>query len=78
MKILVIEDEKMLALGSGIMNVVCEPRTKGLFHYTRLEPDGTVIGQKDSFTQYIVMYDIEEKSFQMKKYDEVFWNKYMV
>lgn len=72
------EDEKMLALGSGIMNAVCEPRTKGVFHYTRIEADGSVIGQKDSFTQYMVMYDIEEKSFWIKKYDEVTWKKYYV
>ena len=70
------EDEKMLALGSGIMNAVCEPHTKGVFHYTKMEPDGKVIGQKDSFTQYMVMYDMEEKDFCVKKYDEVTWKKY--
>lgn len=72
------EDEKMLALGSGIMNTVCEPYTQGVFHYTRREEDGTIIGQKDSFTQYVVMYDIVEKCFYIKKFDEVFWNKYTV
>ena len=45
------EDEKMLALGSNLMNSVNEPSTKGLFHYARIEEDGTVIGQKDSITQ---------------------------
>lgn len=72
------EDEKMLALGSGIMNAVCEPRTKGVFHYTRVEEEGAVIGQKDSYTQYVSMYDIEKKSFYMKKFDEVLWNRYRV
>lgn len=70
------EDKKMLALGSGIMNTVYEPPNKGLFHYTKMTADGKIIGQKDSFTQYTVMYDIEEKSFYMKKYDEVTWEKY--
>ena len=70
------EDEKMLALGNGIMNVVCEPYTKGLFHYTRVEEDGKIIGQKDSFTQYVTMYSIEEKEFYIKKFDEILWNKY--
>lgn len=72
------EDDKMLALGSGIMNAVCEPPTKGLFHYTRIEQGGKVTGQKDSFTQYIVMYDINEKSFHIKKYDEVVWKKHTI
>ena len=71
------EDEKMLALGSGIMNSVCEPHTKGVFHYTRLSADGEVIGQKDSYTQYISMYDIEERCFYLKKYDEVIWRKHL-
>ena len=69
------EDGKMLALGSGIMNSVCEPRTGGVFHYTRIEEDGRIIGQKDSYTQYISMYDIEERCFYQKKYDEVIWKK---
>ena len=70
------EDEKMLALGSGIMNAVCEPHSKGVFHYTRMEEDGRVIGQKDSISKYVVMYSIEETCFWIKKFDEVFWNKY--
>ena len=70
------EDEKMLAMGNGIMNAVCEPYTKGLFHYTRMESDGKIIGQKNSFTQYVTMYDIEEKCFYIKKYDEIIWTKH--
>ena len=70
------EDEKMLALGSGIINAVCEPGNKGVFHYTKVEEDGRVVGQKDSFTQYVVMYDIEEMCFYIKKYNEVTWKKY--
>lgn len=70
------EDKKMLALGSGIMNAVCEPHTKGVFHYTKMKKGGKIIGQKNSYTQYISMYDIEEKCFYMKKYDETAWKKY--
>lgn len=72
------EDEKMLALGSGVMNTVCEPHTKGMFHYTRIEEDGEIVGQKDSFTQYLVMYDVEERCLYRKVFDEVVWNKYII
>ena len=70
------EDHNMLALGSIIMNAVCEPYTKGVFHYTRMDEEGKIVGKKDSFTQYIVMYDIDKKCFHIKKYDEVVWKKY--
>lgn len=70
------EDEKILALGNGIMNTVCEPYTGGIFHYTKIEENGKVIGQKESYTQYISMYDMEEKCFFIKKFDEVGWKKY--
>lgn len=70
------EDKDMLALGSGIMNVVCEPHSQGLFHYRRIDKEGKIIGQKNSFTQYIVMYDMAERKFFMKKYDETVWNQY--
>lgn len=70
------EDEKMLAYGSNLMNTVNEPRNLGLFHYTRIEEDGTITGQKDSYTQYLIMYDIDAKCFHRKKYDEIIWKKY--
>lgn len=69
------EDEKMLALGSGIMNAVCEPYTQGVFHYAKIDEKGKVIGQKDSYTQYISMYDTKERCFYQKKYDEITWGK---
>lgn len=70
------EDEKMLALGSGIMNVVCEPDSQGVFHYTRLDDSGRVIGRKHNYTQYVIMYDIDKLCFYRKKFDEVLWKKY--
>ena len=68
--------EEMLALGSGLMNVVMEPDTGGVFHYGKIEEDGKITGQKESFTQYVVMYDLEEKCFYMKVYDMISWKKY--
>ena len=72
------EDDKILAMGSGIMNVVMEPDTKGIFHYSGMEENGIVQGQKESFTQYIVMYDLENKCFYMKALDVVSWRKYQL
>lgn len=71
-------DEKMLALGSNLMNVVNEPSSRGLFHYTRIEEDGTITGQKDSCSQYLIMYDIEEKCFYIKVFDMVSWIRYQL
>ena len=66
-------DEKMQALGSNLMNTVWEPCSQGVFHYTKIEEDGSIIGQKDSFTQYLIMYHLEKRSFDIKKYDEIIW-----
>lgn len=71
-------DEKMLALGSNLMNAVNEPRNQGLFHYTRIEEDGTITGQKDSLSQYLIMYDIEAKCFYIKVFDMVSWIRYQL
>lgn len=70
------EDEKMLALGSNLMNAVNEPRNQGLFHYTRIEEDGRITGQKDSLSQYLIMYDMEQKCFYIKVFDMVSWMKF--
>ena len=69
-------EEEMLPLGSHMMNVVMEPNTGGIFHYTQRKEDGSIIGQKESFTQYIVMYDLEEKCFYIRVFDMVSWKKY--
>ena len=70
------EDDKMLALGSNLMNCVNEPSTKGIFHYANIKEDGNITGQKDSITQYIIMYDMEEKCFCIKPFDMISWTKY--
>lgn len=71
-------DEAMLAMGSGIMNVVNEPNSQGVYHYTRIENGTRVIGQKDSYTQYLIMYDIAERAFYIKPFDMVSWTKYQL
>lgn len=70
------EDEKMLALGSNLMNTVFEPESQGVFHYSKIEKDGRILGQKNSKTQYIIMYDCEEKSFYLRPFDEILWERY--
>lgn len=70
------EDEKMLALGSNLMNAVNEPHNRGLYHYTRIEEDGKITGQKDSYTQYLIMYDMEKCCFYIKVFDMASWSIY--
>ncbi len=69
-------DEKMPALGSGIMNSVYEPRTKGVFHYTGFDEEQRPVNQKDGFTQYLVMYDVTRKKLYLRAYDEVCFTEY--
>lgn len=69
-------DDKMLALGSGIMSAVFEPRSKGVFHYIGFDEKEQPIRQKDSCSQYLVMYDVTEKILYMKAFDMAAWTKY--
>ncbi len=69
-------DDKMLALGCGIMSSVYEPRSKGVYHYRAYDDIGWPIGQKDSYTQYLVMYDAAEKKMYLKVYDMVSFVEY--
>lgn len=69
-------DEQMLPQGYNVMHAIFEPHTDGLFHYTRLnEKTLRPIGGKDSFTQYIVVYDIRQKSLSIRPYDSLVWSK---
>ena len=70
------EDHKMLALGSNLMSTLYEPSSGGVFHYSKIEDDGTITGQKDSFTQYLIMYDLDKKCFYIKVFDTVSWVEY--
>lgn len=66
-------DERMLALGSNLMSTVVEPSGRGLFHYGHREKDGRVVGQKESFTQYLIMYDLAGRSLHIRFFDETGW-----
>lgn len=67
-----IPDEQMLPAGYSIMHALFEPRNGGVFHYTRME-NGAPIGNKDSFTQYIIQYDISRRSLCIRPHDAVAW-----
>lgn len=62
-------DDKMLAFGSGIMSSVFEPRSKGVFHYTGFDEKERPIRQKDGCTQYLVMYDMEQRTMYLRALD---------
>ena len=68
-------DEKMLALGSGIMNTVREPEHQGIFH--KAVGEGKMCTHKqDSKTHYLVMYDLERREFHLQFFDDIRWSKY--
>ena len=64
--------EQMLARGYNIMHALFEPHTDGIFHYTRME-NGAATGRKDSFTQYIIIYDISRRSLSLRPHDALAW-----
>lgn len=69
-------DDKMLALGSNLMNTVYEPPSRGVFHYSHIEKEGRVVGQKESYTQYLVMYDLFNRSLYIRFMDQLQWQEY--
>lgn len=69
-------DDKMLALGSGITSSIYEPRSKGIYHYTGFDERGRPIHQKDGFTQYLVMYDLTQRKWYLRAFDEVCFTEY--
>ncbi len=69
-------DDKMLALGSGIMSSVYEPRSKGVFHYAGFDEKGRPIAQKDSCSQYLVMYDLTQRALYLRALDTVSFTEY--
>lgn len=70
-------DEKMLALGSGIMNTVREPEHQGLLHLS-LDMDTGEYCHQNSKTYYLVMYDLSNRKFHLLPHDEVVWSEYML
>ncbi len=68
-------DEEMLPLGGQLMCSVVEPHNGGLFHYTRFDEKEGPIGGHESYTQYLVMYDITEKVMYLQPYGTTGWTK---
>ena len=71
-----ISDNDMITEGIGIMNSVCAPHTKGVFHYKKYDENKRPVGSKEFYTQYLVMYNIKEKEIYMKASDDVAWTRY--
>lgn len=70
-----IPDEQMLPLGSNLMSAVFEPPNRGLYHYTHLNLKGEPVGRHESFTQYLVMYDLTARTLYLKPYDSTAWTR---
>lgn len=69
-------DEEMAARGSMIMSVVVEPNSRGIFHGYCQARDGKIVGQKESYTQYLLVYNLEKRSLQLRFHDELNWREY--
>ena len=71
-----ISDYEMIIQGTGIMNAVYAPHTKGVFHYAKFDENMKPVDSKEFYTQYLVMYNLREKELYMKAYDDIAWTKY--
>lgn len=68
-------DEEMLPLGGQLMCSVIEPHNQGLFHYTRFDEEKGPIGGHESYTQYLVMYDVAERTMYLQPYGSTGWTR---
>lgn len=68
-------DEEMLPLGTQLMCSVIEPHNKGLYHYTRFDEKAGPVGGHESYTQYLVMYDVAERVMYLLPYGSTGWTK---
>lgn len=68
-------DEEMLPLGAQLMCSVIEPHNRGLYHYTRFDEKDGPQGGHESYTQYLLMYDITERILYLQPYDSTGWTK---
>lgn len=68
-------DRQMLPLGSNLMNSVFEPHNQGIYHYIRLKEGRIPDGQHESYSQYLVMYDLENRTLYLRPYDSTAWTK---
>lgn len=70
-----MEDAQMLPLGSGLLNCVFEPRSRGVYHYRHLDSNGMPAENRDGYTQYKVMYDPTRQSMYLQPFDATAWTK---
>lgn len=68
-------DDRMLALGSGLMCPVIEPHSKGVFHYAAFDGEKGPVGSRPSYTQYLVMYDPTERAVYIRPHGVSVWTK---
>jgi len=68
-------DGEMLPLGEQLMASVIEPHNRGLYHYSRFDPERGPQGGHPSYTQYLVMYDLTERVMYLKPYGTTGWTK---
>lgn len=68
-------DEEMLPLGAQLMCSVVEPHNKGLYHYASFDPQKGPQGTNDSYTQYLVMYDVTGRAMYLQPYGSTGWTK---
>ncbi len=68
-------DEDMLPLGAQLMCSVIEPHNGGLYHYTRFDEKEGPIGGHESYTQYLIMYDVAERTLYLQPYGSTGWTK---
>lgn len=70
-----MDDGQMLPLGGGLIRTVFEPRSRGVYHYRRLNAAGMPTGGRDGYTQYTVMYDLHRRELYLQPYDATAWTR---
>lgn len=64
---------RVLPLGAALMEAVAEPRNRGVFHYLKFDPTEGPAGGHESYTQYLVMYDLTARTLYLRPYDTTAW-----
>ena len=62
------------------MNTVREPDNRGILHYQKIIRENNkkpeILGNEDSKTYYLVIYDLKEKKCYHQWFDELEWTCY--
>ena len=66
-------DHAMLPLAAGLMQPLFEPENQGVFHYDRINEKGLPTGNKQSHTQYTVIYDLTKRQFAVQSSHTLAW-----